>query len=225
MARSSANPCQSQTVGKSYHYYFWGKESLTPTSDTEIPFSKVTLVVVFFFLQQTSAKAMLFTNESNIPQSQLFNTMHEFVFRSRGLVSAGLRILSVVGSGPRGADHHHGGVHAGTLRQLRLADVLSAHVQRHQSQLEATPAGGQHRGMWTNSGTQLLKPFFPLCTKHRHMHLKRVSPPLGTNVKIKNLEPNFTHHFFPFFSIISHVFESPLSAFLGKEFLENGIVV
>ena len=66
--------------------------------------------------------------------------------RSWRLVSSHLRPVPVAGGRPGRADQDHRRRHSGSLRQLWLADVLPAHVQRHGTQLEAVQTGGQYRG-------------------------------------------------------------------------------
>lgn len=66
--------------------------------------------------------------------------------RSWRLVSSHLRQVPVAGGRPGRADQDHRRRHAGSLRQLRLADVVPADVQRHGTQLEAVQTGGQYRG-------------------------------------------------------------------------------
>ena len=69
--------------------------------------------------------------------------------RSWRLVSSHLRQVPVAGGRPGRADQDHRRRHSGSLRQLRLADVVPAHVQRHGTQLEAVQTGGQYRGECT----------------------------------------------------------------------------
>ena len=66
--------------------------------------------------------------------------------RSWRLVSSHLRQVPVAGGRPGRADQDHRRRHSGSLRQLRLADVVPADVQRHGTQLEAVQTGGQYRG-------------------------------------------------------------------------------
>ena len=68
--------------------------------------------------------------------------------RSGRLVSSEFRQIPVVGGRHRWADTNHRCCHAGSLRQLWLADGLPADVQRHRTQLETVSTGGQHRGEW-----------------------------------------------------------------------------
>ncbi len=62
------------------------------------------------------------------------------------LVSSHLRQVSVVGGRPGRADQDHCCRYSGPIRQLWLADVIPADVQRHRTQLETVQTGGQHRG-------------------------------------------------------------------------------
>ena len=72
--------------------------------------------------------------------------------RSWRLVSSHLWQVPVAGGRPGREDQDHRRRHAGPLRQLWLAVVLPADVQRHGTQLEAVQAGGQYRGECRTSG-------------------------------------------------------------------------
>lgn len=71
-----------------------------------------------------------------------------FSCRSRRLVPPQLRQLSVVGGRPGWANQDRCCCYAGSLRQLWLAYILPADVQRYGTQLETVQTGGQYRGEW-----------------------------------------------------------------------------
>ena len=66
--------------------------------------------------------------------------------RSWRLVSSHLRQVPMVGGQPGRTDQDHCRRYSGPLRQLWLADVIPADVQRHGTQLETVQTGGQYRG-------------------------------------------------------------------------------
>lgn len=106
--------------------------------------------------------------------SQYWDTVFHLCppYRSWRLVSSRLRQIPVVGGGPGEADPNHSRGHAGTIRQLWLADGLPVDVQWHRTQLETTQTGGQLRG--NSLSIMMISNQFSLTGNWQHEDIKFV---------------------------------------------------